>query len=448
MFKKNLNEIWTSSVPLIIGGSIITLMTFLDAIYISIYSLEGFNALLLAIPILSLINAFASAIAVSSGDALSKSLSKKDSYTNLYVSFSLGIITSVLVIFFAYFFLDDINHFYGLEKIELSNVKRYFNNYFIWIIPSFIFQTFTALLIQVLVVRGKTKKTNIILIWTGIINIILNPIFIFVMKLDIIGVAIATNIAFLFSFLFCLIVAIKEFPFLMSKRMMMMSFFKEQKDTIKKGLSQFVNSMTLFFAIAIFAIYGIVFTRLATSFGIVALTIYGISEQLKNIFIVPARGVCAAYISVFGKSLAIKKVDQYYNIYWSATLIVGLINFTGIVLLLFFPKFLLTFFGEFENETLSDAVFFLAMGSAFLFVSILPRNSHVGFLSLGHSYGLVLQSFLIVGLSYFSAKHLSQTYGFRGLALGQLVGAILANTPMLFYFFYLLNRRIKRDKTT
>jgi Na+-driven multidrug efflux pump len=444
-FYTTLNEVWLASIPLIIGGSIVTLMAFLDALFIWIFSVKGFNALVLAIPIISFVNAFASGIAASGGDALAKSESMDVSHLNIYVSFLLALLVGISLTLLSYLLLPDICGYYKLDEENLKEENVFFISYFLWVLPSFLFQTISALFIQLLVVRKKIRRANFILLWIVIINIALNPILIFVCHLGVKGAAIATDIAFIFGFICCTRELLKEFPQILERKNASFLTFMELKIFLKKCLSQFINAFTFFFAIAIFAIYGILFTKLASKFGTIQLTIFGITEQIKGIFTLPTRGVCGAYISIFGISLAKKEHQRYFDIYWSATLIVGVINLLGIILLLIFPDFLIGLFGKFDSHFVLDGVFFLTMGGISLMVSIFPRNAHVGFLSLGHSYGVLLQSILIVVTSYFFSLLFMNRYGFRGIALGQLIGGFLSTVPMLMYYFFLLKRRIATD---
>ena len=129
-------------------------------------------------------------------------LAKKAVATSLAISVISGICVMILGVFFSPFLLKLIST--PPEILDLATL--YLRIYFIGI-PFLMIYNFAAAILRS---RGETTKPFFCLVAGGIVNIILNLVFVAVFKLSVAGVAIATSIANLISCILILMVLVKD----------------------------------------------------------------------------------------------------------------------------------------------------------------------------------------------------------------------------------------------
>src|SRR5690606_17344508 len=123
-----------------------------------------------------------------------------------------------------------------------------------------------------------------------------------------------------------------------------------------------------------------------------------------QLFFVPTRGVTAAYIIEFNVKLRTFSTADYFKTYWVSTLIIAFIYALGIICFLFLADPVITLFNFKNFQIISEQIrYSLFISAGVFFFSIFTRASQVGFLNLGYSYLLLLQSIITVIATYYFA---------------------------------------------
>ena len=187
--------LWVYALPAVISQIIASVYNIVDRIFIG----RGVGALAIAglaitFPLMNIIHAFGSLIGVGSAARMSIVLGKKDkewAENILGNSLIFTLILSSLVVLFCYLFLDRILLLFGAT----AETVAYAREYMVYILPGMFLITVVFNLTGLIRASGYPTKAMLIMAGGAILNIILDPIFIFAMNLGIKGAAIASTIS-------------------------------------------------------------------------------------------------------------------------------------------------------------------------------------------------------------------------------------------------------------
>ena len=186
--------LWQLSIPAILGMLSSAIFNIVDRIYVGKISSYALTAVGITMPIQILQMAFILLVGVGSSSLISIKLGeekKEEAEAILYLAFKSIIV--FLIVFAGLFmiFLDPILDLLAISK----EVYPYAKVYIVVIIVGSIIGIPGYCLNNSLRSIGQAKTSMNIIVVTSILNIILDPIFIFVFKLGIAGAAIATVIS-------------------------------------------------------------------------------------------------------------------------------------------------------------------------------------------------------------------------------------------------------------
>ncbi len=423
-----------------------TIITLMDGLFLIRYSIHAFNAVVLVIPLVGLVTSLGSGLAVAVAEGLGREKDKGKYVQHIIASMLLATVVSLVLIVFAYARPGLFSSLAGLGSGDaLQEEKHYFSEYWLWITPTFLFQMLLIPGLQVLIYFGRTRKSNIILTLLAVTNLVLAPVFIFSLHMGTMGAALATDAAYVSGLVVAYLLNKVEIQqLLMNSRQKIHLLFHEGKGILFKQLK---TAMLVFCSISTFIAGNILLNNLAASMGIAALSVTGASEQLKSFFTLPTRAVTGSYLVTFYESLKRKAIAEYVPVYWNATVIVAGLYGIAILAFLLIPGFFI-FIYHFEAPHLaSDFRYVLFVSAMILLLSIFTRTAIVGFLGLDRPFMLFFQSAFTVGAGYFFSWLFSGRYGLRGIIDGQLLGMIIVTLFACGYFFFLLHRQIRADRS-
>lgn len=182
------------SIPAIIAMMVTSLYNVVDRAFIG--SMEGIGSIAIAglgvtMPVFTLIIAFGMLVSVGASTSLSIKLgerNKKEAEKILGNALTLSIIISIIITVLGLVFLEDILFILGASKDSISYAKDYMSV----ILIGTIFNLISFSLNNAIRAEGNPKLAARTMIVGCILNLILDPIFIFVFNLGIKGAAIAT----------------------------------------------------------------------------------------------------------------------------------------------------------------------------------------------------------------------------------------------------------------
>jgi len=292
------------SVPATIGMMVNALYNLVDTIFVG----RGVGALAIggltiAFPIQMVIMAFAQMIGIGAASAISRSLGAKDIEKADYVagnSFLCIIVLSSIIAAIGLIFTEPMLRFFGSTETILPYAKDYIT-IILW---GSIFSSFAMSSNNLIRAEGNAKVAMATMLIGAILNIILDPIFIFVFKMGVKGAALATVISKFISFLYVL-------TYLYSGK----SSLKVKLHHLKPKMNIIIEILTVgsaaFARMVTGSIVAIVVNNSLRIFGgDMALIIVGIVHRVTMFVFMPLFGVVQGMQPIVGFNYGAKKLNR------------------------------------------------------------------------------------------------------------------------------------------
>ena len=292
------------SVPATIGMMVNALYNLVDTIFVG----RGVGALAIggltiAFPIQMVIMAFAQMIGIGAASAISRTLGAKDIEKADYVagnSFLLIVILSSTIAAIGLIFTEPMLRLFGATDTILPYAKDYIT-IILW---GSIFFSFAMSSNNLIRAEGNAKVAMATMLIGAILNIILDPIFIFVFKMGVKGAALATVISKFVSFLYVLI-------YLYSGK----SSLKVKLHHLKPKMHIIIEILTVgsatFARMVTGSVVAIVVNNSLRIFGgDIAIIIVGILQRVTMFIFMPLFGVVQGMQPIVGFNYGAKKLDR------------------------------------------------------------------------------------------------------------------------------------------
>lgn len=334
--------IFTLSVPLMISNLIKTLYGITDGIYVAQLSSEDYAATSFTWPVLYLFIAIGLGVNVAATSLMSQRLGANRIKDCAIYARHTVILTTILGIVFSiigYFIAPFVVRWMGATGsfAEKSTIFLAVNS--IGLVFDMMFFGYQAILNS----QGRTKSTTIISTISSIINVVIDPFFIFDsvlglpgLNLGLKGAAVATVISKVFLVILAIRVVNKE-------------------SEIEVDLRDFKLNMRVMrniFSIAIPASLGssgeaIGFTILngfIQSYGTTTLAAFSMGNRLSDIFNQASMGIGMALTSIVGQNIGAGKKERSNQIFKRANIIITFFSIITAVIILTFKDQLLSIF--------------------------------------------------------------------------------------------------------
>ena len=319
------------SLPATIGMMVNALYNLVDTIFVG----RGVGALAIggltiAFPIQMVIMAFAQMIGVGAASAISRSLGAKDIEKADYVagnSFLLIVILSSIIAAIGLIFTEPMLRLFG----STDTILPYAKDYITIILWGSIFFSFAMSSNNLIRAEGNAKVAMATMLIGAILNIILDPIFIFVFKMGVKGAALATVISKFVSFIYVL-------TYLYSGK----SSLKVKLHHLKPKMRIIIEILTVGFASFARHVTGsvvaiVVNNSLRFFGGDMALIIVGILHRVTMFVFMPLFGVVQGMQPIVGFNYGAKKLDRVKETLKLSLIVTTAIATFGWLLVQLFP---------------------------------------------------------------------------------------------------------------
>lgn len=431
--KKISSLVWEYSIPAIIGTLVNSLYNIVDRIFIGqgvgAYAISG---LAITFPVTILASALGMLVGVGAASRISISLGEKKKHTAEQIlgnSLMLILLFNAVIMTLFYIYLDPILIAFGATESTLPYAREYLQivlvgNVFISLCYSFN---------NMMRASGYPKKAMITMLIGAVLNIILDPIFIFVFNLGIAGVAWATVISMFVGMLFVMHHFVQE-----------NSLIRLRKENIRlnKTIVLAIVSIGLspfFMQVAASGVAVLLNTSLLKYGGDLAVGAYGILNSMLLIIVMTVVGLNQGTQPIIGYNYGARNFIRVKETFYYAVKIATIVTCAGFIIGMFFPR---QFAGAFTNDR---ALLEIAENGIRLSLIVFPL---VGFQivagnffqSIGQVKKAIIQSlsrqiiFLVPGLLIFPTL-----FGLNGVWIAMPVSDFLASLLSL----YLLIGQIK-----
>lgn len=297
--KDKINKLILSfSIPCVISMLINSIYNIVDQIFIGKgVGTLGNAATNVIFPLIIIFNAVAGLIGNGAAANLSLKLgekNKKAAAKSIGQAVSLTIILSIVISGIAYIFLPQLVYLFGCTE----SVYKYAVDYGRIIVIGAPFMLIYSSFSSIIRADGSPKYSMIMLVIGAIINIILDPIFIFGFDMGVKGGALATIIGQIVSFVIAIIYLFKIKSVKLTK-----NDFKLDKDAFRilaLGISSFITQATI---LVLFIFMNNILTKLGanTKFGAdIPLSVYGVISKINSLYISTVLGISIGSQPIIG----------------------------------------------------------------------------------------------------------------------------------------------------
>lgn len=297
----------------------------------------------------------------------------KNTHKSIGTSITIGLIVSVLFLIFSFIFKTDIIRAFGASDIIFNYASEYAN----WIIAGFPFFIITCILNPIIRADGSPKYAMISMAIGAVVNIILDPIFIFQLNMGMTGAALATFIAQFIAF----IVSVCYFKNSKSFKLNVSSFvpdFNALSTSLKLGISSCLTQVSI--VIISIVNNNILLKYMPSDFSAVGLLT--IAFKVFGIVVSIIVGISCGGQPIIGYNYGAKKyerVKETYKYILFTSIIIGII---ATITFMLFPSSIFKLFGYSTVSTFGLDTFKIYM-SCILFTCLIKATA-IFFQSVGH----------------------------------------------------------------
>ena len=305
---------------------------------------------------------------------------------------TLSFIVSIIFTLISFILLPKLLYFFGCTK----NVYSYAYNYGKIILIGMPFMIVYSAFSNIIRADGSPNYSMVMLIIGAIINIILDPVFIFGFNLGVKGGAIATVIGQIVSFIIA-IIYLKKFKTIKLEH----DDFKLSKIIFKilsLGLSSFITQLTI---LVLFVFMNNIMTKFGAKsvYGAdIPLSVYGVLSKINSIYVSIILGVSIGVQPIIGFNFWAGNINRVKEVLKKVIILNFLIGIIFNIILYCFPKEIVSIF-----ITSSDANYDLFMEFAVLMcktffmvcaLNAIEMTTSIVIQSLGHVKKATAVSFI------------------------------------------------------
>ncbi|NQT66597.1 MAG: MATE family efflux transporter [Actinobacteria bacterium] len=347
------------SAPAIIGMVTGALYNIVDTIFVGkAVGYLAIAALSIVLPMQLIIIGIGTMTGVGGASIVSRALgrNRKDIAQNVFGNaVILNFLISAFSIVFIYIFMDKCLLFFGAS----AQVLPYARDYTSIIMAGFIFFSFSVSSNNYIRAEGNPRAAMYVMSIGAIINIILDPIFIFVFGMGIKGAAIATVIAQVISST-CVILYIL---FGGSIFRLNISVFKVKFSTMKEilsiGFPSFIRS-------AMASVITLIFNKLLLFYGSdMYIAIMGIGLRMISMIQMPLIGITQGFSTIVGFNYGAKLYHRVKKVLRMAVVWAIIIGGVGFLTMMIFPRFVISLFSS-DADLINEGIYILRIVIAFL----------------------------------------------------------------------------------
>ena len=422
--------IFTIGFPPIISMFVQSMYNVVDSIFVAKLGENALTAVSLAAPLQYTVLAVSVGVGVGINSYISRSLGAdniEEANNTVTHSMILSFIHSVLFIILGILFIKPFFNMFTDSK-EIFELSCNYTYIVILLSFSLFFQiTFE----KVFQATGNTLLPTISQIIGAVVNIVLDPIFIFGMfgvpKLGVTGAAIATVIGQIVSFTILLIFFIKSDSILKIN----LKSFKWKFNIIKEIYSVGIPCALM---ISITSLLSILLNGILIKFSNTAVAIYGIYYRLQTFLTMPINGLVQGVRPIIGYNYGAQSRERVFEALKVSLIISVVIMVIGFLLFMFMPKQLLELFDASEDMMSMGIQTLRIMSLGFIFAAfsliISAMYESIGKGTNSLIISLLRQFIIIIPVSAL----FYETIGLTGIWITFPVSEIVAALVCLFMF--------------
>ena len=386
--------IFKFSIPCIIGLLISALDNIVDQIFIGNSDLGflGNAATGVSFPIICVCNAFAWCIGDGAASFLSICAGRKDTdraHKSVGTGITITVLISITLSILSLCFARPLMSLFGAS----DNTIDLATDYFVIISSFFVFYLLFNVMNSMIRADGSPRYAMIAILLGAIINIGLDPLFIFVFKWGIKGAAWATVIGQFCSFFMCAIYFIKPKTF----KLKLKSFLPDAKILkilVSLGTATFITQISI-------ALLSLISNMLLAKYGAtsiygkdIPISVFSIQTKVYTVVCSIVTGIVLGGQPIFGYNYGANRLDRVketYKIVLISSLTVGIL---ATLLFQIKPELIINIFGS-GNELYQEfAIKTFKIYLSLMTITCLTKMTAIFFQSIGKSFNAMIASLI------------------------------------------------------
>jgi putative MATE family efflux protein len=330
--------LYKMALPSFFGLMVGALFSLVDAVFIG-QALGPFalGGMAIAGPVMAIITAIGDMIGAGSASVLSRALGAKDYEKAKHVignAFSTTIITSLAITVLGIIFIHPLLSLFGASPSIAPYAKKYIEVIILFNVGI----GFVSATNNLVAAEGNAKIANIAVIIGMLVNLGLDPLFLFVFRMGMEGPAIATIIGYTVGGLIFLIYILRGNSILKVKIKYLLMNWKIIFEIFKIGTSSFIRQISS----SVVAI--VINNHIKRYGGDMAFAVYGALEQIMMFLFLPALSVVEGMLPIVGFNFGAKKFGRVFKTVKLSMISAVLISLIGYTIGMLFPNIILSLF--------------------------------------------------------------------------------------------------------
>ena len=288
-----------------------------------------------------------------------------------------------------FLFTDKILYFFGVNQ-DLAPFAKDYLRMSIWAIP---FNALALISSAVFRAEGNIKISMVTVLIGALVNIALDPLFIFIFKLGIKGAALATIIAQMLATAFSLFYILSHRSIVKFEKKYLIPNLEIIKSIISVGFSAFARNG----ASSLFAL--ITNATLRTYGGTASLTAFGTVNRIISFFFLPIMGINQGMQPIASYNYGAKQPDRIKQVVKLSLIYTTVIGVIASVIGILFPFATISLFLK-DTTIMQEASFVLKLQLFFFWTIGLQMVTSTLFQSLGQAipslFLSILRQFIIL----------------------------------------------------
>lgn len=405
--------------PILVGMLVQSLYNIVDTVYIGRLGAESIAALTFAFPLFFIFIAINSGIGSGMGSRISRYLGEKNrkaAENTAMHGIILSMVAAIILFIPGWIFLDRIFLLFGAEESVLNLSMDYMR----FVLPGIFFMFPAFAISSIFSAEGNTKIPMKVQISGLMLNMILDPIFIYGLDYGVKGAAIATSISFLFTMI--LFIYYLKHSYVKPK----LSSFRPSKrvtmDILKVGMPASIMVLLL-------SIYIVFINRIMAHFGTDYVAVFGIVSRFENLAIMPGVAFSMSLLTIVGMLYGARRYDLLKSTSWYGIKItVGITCAIGAFLFITSPLMLKIFTNDpglvaLGVKYLRLNVFTLPLIAVTMLVSRVMQGMGMGFPGL--AVNLIRLFVVAIPLAYIFVFALG--FGYLSVAMAMIIGGLISS---------------------
>jgi putative MATE family efflux protein len=419
------------AIPSSIGMFFNTMYNVVDTMYVGLISTIAITALsysfMVFFMILSISFGLSSAITAHVGNSLGK---HKHKLAKIFVANGITfiLITSILLCTLGFIFLPNIFTLLGAREEALELALQYTNVILIGMVPMLLGLGANA----VLIAKGDTKSYRNTLVFGFVLNLILDPLFIYgygiIPSFGFAGVAYATIFIQFITFIYIMFKLYKTDLFNFQTPKMFLPDIRVYKKLAIQALPMSLNMFTMSLGTMLIMYF-------VSFYGYKTVAAFGIGYRVEQIILLPMLGLNTAVSAIVANNYGAKNFDRISEVITKALKYGYIMSAIGIVFLFFFGKYIIMLFDN-DLEVIETAYIYVMIESIifFAFITLFISNSTlqgikqpfvIPYVSL---YRQIIMPFILlyIGVVYFDCSVIT---------VWIIIGLIIYSAAIWMYFY-------------